>query len=123
MRTEFKKSVRFAALKRCMKNGVPYCEGCGLSAERGVEYDHALADGLGGKATLENCIVLCIPCHKAKTHGHDRPIMQKADAQFKARFNVKNPPRLLGRPFPRSKPQRRATAPLTKQVSVRGTTS
>ena len=116
MRTEFKKSVRFAALKRCMRDGVPYCEGCGLSAERGVEYDHALADGLGGKATLENCLVLCIPCHKAKTHGHDRPIMQKADAQFKARFNVKNPPRLRGPKFQPRPKQRSASRPLTKQV-------
>ena len=31
-------------------------------------YDHIIAEGLtGGKPTLENCAVLCLPCHTAKT--------------------------------------------------------
>lgn len=113
-RSEFSKSVKHAALQRCWKDGEPYCEGCGLPAGRGVEYDHAIADGLGGKPTLENCVVLCIPCHKAKTHGHDRPIMQKADNQKKAHFNVRPPSRLRGPGFPQFAKQRRATGQIQK---------
>ncbi len=38
------------------------------------ECDHDLADGLGGKPTLENARILCILCHDRKTPGDQRKI-------------------------------------------------
>jgi 5-methylcytosine-specific restriction protein A len=85
-RINFPVSVQTAAHDRA--NG--HCEGCGqpLGGRRG-ECDHIRPDGLGGPPTLENCQVLCPPCHKAKTHGEDRPVMAKADMQKKKARGVK----------------------------------
>ncbi|WP_425163116.1 HNH endonuclease [Candidatus Binatus sp.] len=33
----------------------------------GYQADHYLPYALGGSATLENCRILCVPCHKSKT--------------------------------------------------------
>lgn len=75
-RTEFSKKVKAAAAVRCLGD----CESCGIRIRiGGFHYDHIKPDGLGGKATLANCQVLCLPCHKAKTHTEDNPRMQKAD--------------------------------------------
>lgn len=34
-----------------------------------VNFDHDIADGLGGKATFENCRAICRQCHADKTKG------------------------------------------------------
>lgn len=66
-----------AAFSRC--GG--YCEGCGARLAVGkFEYDHRLPDILGGEPTLENCQVLCSPCHAEKTAG-DIKRTRKADRQ------------------------------------------
>lgn len=82
-RREFSKRVKRDAFARA--NG--YCEGklagsddrcpCKLSPGK-FHYDHDLADWLGGEPTLENCVVLCIPCHHEKTAGSDIPAIAKA---------------------------------------------
>lgn len=41
------------------------------------EYDHDNPDALTGEPTLENCVVLCRGCHKAKT-AEDRRRITKA---------------------------------------------
>ena len=77
-RREFPKSVKDAAWKRCQGQ----CEhkDCTRQLERHeAEFDHILACGLGGGATLENCAVLCIEHHKQKTAQEDIWRMAKAD--------------------------------------------
>lgn len=109
-RREFSVSVQRAAAKR--SNGL--CEGCGQPLVIGqYNYDHDKPDGLGGEPTLENCKVLCVPCHKVKTHEHDNPRMQKADRQHrKIALNIRPPSRLKGPVFVKPPPQRSATRPL-----------
>lgn len=76
MRREFSKQVRrdaFLRAKGC-------CEGkeCGARLTVGkFHYDHDIADGLGGEPTLENCVVLCVACHKTKTRTRDVPAIAK----------------------------------------------
>jgi hypothetical protein len=80
-RQEFTKSVKSKAAERAKG----HCEQCKKKLRVGeFHYDHRVADGLGGTPTLDNCTVLCLPCHKDKTRLHDSPIMQKADRQRKA---------------------------------------
>ncbi len=75
-RREFPQKVRLAAFKRA--NG--RCEECTCILRPGrYAYDHVLADGLGGEPTLENCRVVCDPCHGVKTANDDVPRMAKAD--------------------------------------------
>ncbi len=89
MRTEFGKKVKLEAYMRCLINDKPHCELCDKLILGIPEFDHIKADGLGGEATLQNCMVLCGACHRRKTHEQDRPIMTKADAQFKAKAGIK----------------------------------
>jgi 5-methylcytosine-specific restriction protein A len=74
-RREFPASVKKARLKHAQNR----CEECSMPLRAGFHFDHDVPDGLGGEPTFENCRVLCTPCHKIKTHEHDRPRMQKAD--------------------------------------------
>ncbi len=58
------------------------CEICGADlAGKRAEYDHAIADGAGGKPTLDNCVLTCRPCHQAKTSGVDVPLVAKIKRQ------------------------------------------
>ncbi len=85
-RTEFKARVKLDAWERC--KGL--CEKCTAKLYPGrFQYDHIIADGLGGEPTLENCRVLCDTCHSQKTHTEDRPIMQKADNIRKKHLGLK----------------------------------
>lgn len=100
MRREFPARVRAAVLRRCSDaNGIPHCEECGTPGR--VEIDHRKADGLGGEPTEANAVALCKTCHVIKTHGHDRPIMSKADRQRKKHFLPRKPSR-----FPASRDSR-----------------
>lgn len=64
MRREFPRKVKAQAFERSQGN----CEGCGARLRVGeAEYDHHLADVLGGEPTLDNCRVLCRLCHKDAT--------------------------------------------------------
>jgi 5-methylcytosine-specific restriction protein A len=45
-----------------------HCERCTARLAVGkIQYDHVIADALGGEPTLENCAVLCASCHGIKT--------------------------------------------------------
>jgi 5-methylcytosine-specific restriction protein A len=90
VRKEFPARVKAAALKRCSDgDGIPRCETCGGPLRGGnTFYDHDTPDGLGGEPTLENCRVLCGPCHNAKTFGEDNPRMAKADAVRKKHYGI-----------------------------------
>jgi 5-methylcytosine-specific restriction enzyme A len=63
-RTEFSKKVKVAAFERSQG----HCECCTARLWAGkVHYDHRIPDAQGGEPTLENCQVLCVPCHTVKT--------------------------------------------------------
>lgn len=98
MRTEFPQKVRAQAALR--SNG--HCENprCGVRLpDGGYHYDHVIPDALGGEATLENCEVLCLPCHKAKTTKGDVPRIAKAKMQGAKSKGTHR----LGKPLPGSK--------------------
>lgn len=60
--SEFSKKVRGLAFARCKGK----CEKCGGNLKVGEgEYDHVIPLALTGESTLENCQVLCQPCHRA----------------------------------------------------------
>lgn len=98
MRREFSKTVRRDAFKRA--NG--RCEGTLPNGERcnqklgvgNVEYDHDTPDWMGGLPTLDNCVVLCKPCHKDKTHGRDRPMISKTRNIIEGNLKIKTPSKL-----------------------------
>ena len=78
MRTEFPRPVRAQA---ALRSGGK-CEKCSIRLpDAGWHYDHVIPDALGGEATLENCEVLCLPCHRAKTTKGDVPRIAKAKRQ------------------------------------------
>jgi 5-methylcytosine-specific restriction endonuclease McrA len=64
MRAEFPKRVKLAAFRRAMGR----CERCGGLLTFGkFHYDHRNPSEFSGNAGLENCQVLCVGCHGAKT--------------------------------------------------------
>lgn len=69
MRREFSAKVREQALARATgKDGIARCENKRCRAVlKGKRFDHRHRDADGGEPTLENCQVLCIPCHVKKT--------------------------------------------------------
>jgi 5-methylcytosine-specific restriction endonuclease McrA len=77
-RREFPTKVKVAAFQR--SGG--FCEGCGVKLTVGKHhFDHRIPDGLGGEPTIENCVVLCLSCHGAKTASEDVPRIAKAKRQ------------------------------------------
>lgn len=74
MRREFPTKIRVAAFERA----VGRCETCTGELYTGkFHYDHRIPDALGGEPTLENCVVLCVNCHRGKTAADDIPRIAK----------------------------------------------
>jgi 5-methylcytosine-specific restriction protein A len=111
-RKEFSKAVKVAATKRATRDGVTYCDGCGLPAKR-WHYDHDNPDGLTGKPTLENCKLLCLPCHAKKT-AEDVAAIAQAKRREAAHLGVRDEPTMETRPREKAKPQNNASRPLEK---------
>jgi 5-methylcytosine-specific restriction protein A len=100
VRREFSAKVKQAAYKR--SKGL--CEECAMKLQAGrFHYDHVKPDGLGGEPTLENCQVLCTPCHRTKTKEQDMPIMRRADAQKRAHLGQRGPKAKIPAPPKRTK--------------------
>ncbi len=78
------------------------------------EFDHVQPDGLSGKPTLENGAHLCVPCHRSKTHEHDRPVMRRADNQRDAANGIKAASPPIRSRFKESKPVREKLPPLPR---------
>ncbi|MGX9980666.1 HNH endonuclease [Methylobacterium fujisawaense] len=111
-RREFSKSVQRDAFVRADGK----CEGCGAKLSVGkFAYDHINPDGLTGEPTLENCQVLCSPCHRAKT-DKDIGDIARAKRRSDKHMGVKDPHRrpIQSRGFAKAPPQRNASRPLTK---------
>ena len=99
-RREFDKATKRAALKRsgmlCEAVGpmyaLPESRRCNATLEYGVEYDHIIADALGGEPTLENCAAVCCNCHRIKTAKHDTPVAAKVKRQSDAHRGIRLAP-------------------------------
>lgn len=93
MRREFPARVKVAAFERAGGR----CENCGVIIRHGAQYDHRVADGLGGEPTLENCSVKCKTCHALKTTKHDIPVIAKSKRVRAKHVGADGP---KGRPMP-----------------------
>lgn len=92
MRREFPAKVKVAAYERSQG----CCKGCGAVLHVGrFHYDHDIPDALGGEPVLSNCVVLCAPCHSAKTTGADVPRIAKTRRQRAAHIGAKTSKRPL----------------------------
>lgn len=94
-RREFSKAVKRDAFLRA--NG--FCEGngCGAKLTAGkFDYDHDIPDGLGGEPTLDNCVVLCKPCHGVKTAKGDIPRIAKVKRISDREKGIKKPSSFWG---------------------------
>lgn len=119
-RTEFSRKTKQEALKRadfrCEATGSRYGfeEGqrCNCDLSLGVQYDHNVPDALGGDNSLENCMAICVQCHKHKTRNDIRQI-RKSDRQRDKAIGVVRPKQSIrSAPFPKpAKAERRQTKP------------
>lgn len=115
-RTEFPLSVKKAAFRRCCRDGMPYCESCGLPIRGTPIYEHVIPDGLGGEPTLENCKVHDRICADLKTYTEDNPRMAKADRVLKKHFGLQSSrQKIPSRGFAKSPPQRSASRPIKRR--------
>lgn len=97
MRQEFKKPVKVAAWKRA--NG--HCEKCTAKLYPGkYEYHHDKECTFGGDNSLENCVVLCVPCHDLITGARAKDVA-KSNAVRNKHAGIKRKPK--GRPLPGTK--------------------
>ena len=85
-RQEFSKPTRRQALQRskgrCEAVGKVYGlragERCNAPLSKGVEFDHyPIRAADGGPAALENCVAVCLLCHRHKTRKFDIPSAAK----------------------------------------------
>ena len=82
-----------AAFERAAGN----CESCGARLYVGkFHYDHKRAAALYGKATLENCAVLCLSCHGEKTATEDVPRIAAAKRQERKHIGARKPATIPG---------------------------
>jgi 5-methylcytosine-specific restriction protein A len=91
-RREFPAKVKVAAFER--SKGL--CEKCGARLAPGnVEYDHGLANWLGGEPTLENCVVLCRNCHRGpgQKTAQDIKVIARAKRLKQGHIGAKPPSR------------------------------
>lgn len=113
MRREFPKQVKRDALKRAAK----CCEGCGFPFGMKFHFDHVIADGLGGEPTLENCAVLCHPCHDEKTRKHDVPLIAKVKRISDKHSGIRTTrQKIQSAGFRKAAPQRTASRPIERQT-------
>src|ERR1051326_9126025 len=90
MRREFAKQVKRDAFLPA--NG--RCEGENCSARRTIgkyHYDHNIPNAPGGEPTLDNCVVLCIACHREKTSSRDVPVIAKTKRIRDRQQGIKKP--------------------------------
>jgi 5-methylcytosine-specific restriction protein A len=96
MRTEFSRQTKRGAYER--SEGL--CEGLRPDGERCCanlkhkihHFDHIIPDAIGGDNSLQNCQVLCVPCHDDKTRKIDMRIIAKAKRNYdKHRGIIKKP--------------------------------
>jgi len=72
------------------------CASCGMKCDRGWDLDHEIPLALGGADEPSNWVVLCRPCHRAKTRGADVPAIAKAKRREARHLGVKRPSSFRG---------------------------
>lgn len=116
-RREFSKAIKRVARKRAAGK----CEATNCGALFGVKFhfDHDIADGLGGEPTLENCKVLCYPCHDEKTRKHDIPLIAKTK-RISDKFNGIRTERakIQSAGFRKAAPQNSASRPIRRKSEL-----
>jgi 5-methylcytosine-specific restriction protein A len=111
-RREFSKKTKRDAFVRA--DGHCEAPGCGAKLTLGkFAYDHIDPDGLMGEPTLENCQVLCAPCHLEKTRV-DVANIARAKRREDAHRGIRPPSKLQGQGFAKASPQNRATGKVSK---------
>jgi len=81
-RTEFTRATKRQALERsgyrCEATGSRYGfedgQRCNCDLSLGVQFDHNIPCELSGGNSLQNCMALCIKCHKWKTRNDVKQI-------------------------------------------------
>ena len=120
MRAEFTKQTKREAWARCEKRCeglLPSGERCNVNLEhKPHHFDHVIPDAIGGKNDLQNCSVLCVPCHDDKTRKRDMRVIAKAKRVSDKHNGIRSAPKLRGPGFRKSEPQRTATRPINKWV-------
>jgi 5-methylcytosine-specific restriction enzyme A len=94
VRREFSKQVKRAAFERAggYCEGKPYGQRCGAKLHVGkFHYDHDIPDALGGEPVIENCVCLCVACHKDKTGKQDIPAIAKTKRIQDRHRGIKKP--------------------------------
>jgi 5-methylcytosine-specific restriction protein A len=92
-RREFSRAVMREAFARAAGK----CERCGNHLYTGkYQYDHIIADSIGGEPTLDNCAVLCTGCHDEKTAKLDTPRAAKTKRQHLAHIGARPRSRMPG---------------------------
>lgn len=115
-RTEFARKTKQAALLRsgirCEATGTRYGfeEGqrCNCSLSLGVQYDHAVPDALGGDNSLENCLAICVQCHRFKTRNDVKQIAKSNRQRDKAVGVIRPAGKIKSQPFPKSEKPKKA---------------
>jgi 5-methylcytosine-specific restriction endonuclease McrA len=89
-RDEFSPQVKDAALQRNMKEfGFPICEVCKAMIKKGqFQVDHIKPCWEGGKGTLDNARIICLPCHQPKSAEEGR-VTQAADRKGRKDRGIK----------------------------------
>jgi hypothetical protein len=72
---DFTRGVRIAVRLRATKNGVVYCEGCGLPT-KDFRVDHRIAAGLRGSRKIENAWLLGKCCY-AEKDAEDNAVVKR----------------------------------------------
>jgi 5-methylcytosine-specific restriction endonuclease McrA len=125
-RTEFSRKTKREALERsgyrCEAAGTRYGfedgQRCNCHLSLGVQFDHNIPDQLGGDNSLENCMAICVQCHRFKTRNDIQQI-RKSDRQRDRHSGVLRPKQAIkSRGFPsisrEPKTSRHAWAPTLK---------
>lgn len=118
MRHEFKARTKREALLRSGK----LCEAvgevyglepgvrCNAPLSHGVEFDHWPIPATDkGSDTLENCMAVCLPCHRFKTSHYDVPMQAKGRRIRDKHAGIRQPSQIKSRGFGKAPPQRSAT--------------
>ncbi len=99
-RAEFSKATRREALHRagglCEAIGAVYGldagQRCSAPLSYGVEFDHyPIRASDGGSNDIDNCLAVCIRCHRWKTHRHDAPDQAKEQRVLDKHLGIVRP--------------------------------
>ena len=124
-RREFSRAQKVAMIKRALTSaGRILCEGCGLNITgKALEFDHIIPEAL----VLDKSVALDISdgrvlgrdyCHRGPSGKTATDLADIAEAKRREakHFGIRSGPRLTGRGFALSEPQRSASRPLSKRA-------